>query len=79
MGDVGDNLDVVRVEMVVGDGLRGGVKDGRDVVFGLNMGGDGGRRGEERFLDVALKDLAVGRRGEAGRGGHTWRRGEARG
>lgn len=37
-----DDLDSVRVKMVIRDGFGGCVEDGRDVVFGLYVGWDCG-------------------------------------
>ena len=59
MSRVHHDLHVVRVEMIVGDGERGCFQDGRDVIFRLDVGGDGrGRlRWEGRFLNIAFEYL----------------------
>lgn len=72
MGGVCDDFDIIWVKVGVCDGFGGGVKDGWDVVFGLNMGGDcrGGWECDGGFLDVVFKDLVVCW------GCKMWRRGE---
>jgi hypothetical protein len=59
MRAVGNNLDCIGVKLFVRDGLGRIVKDGRNVVFGLNMCRDGGRVGLEdsAILNITLKDL----------------------
>lgn len=60
---MGYDLHRVRVEALVGQGRRGGLEDGRDVVLGDDVGGDRGRglHGEV-LLDVSLEDLGGGGR-----------------
>lgn len=56
-----NNLDGVRIEVVIGNGLGRGVEDRRDVVFRYDVARDGGRvRDQYGFLDIALEDLAAG-------------------
>lgn len=71
-----DNLDGVRIEVVIGNGLRRGVEDGRDVIFRYDVARNGGRvRDQYGFLDIALEDLAAGWRGQSRRGRETAARG----
>lgn len=69
MRRVRDNLYGIRVEFIVGNGLGGIVEDGGNVVFRLDMGGDGWRVGYENgaILDISLKDLRASGRGETRR------------
>lgn len=56
-----DDLNRVGIEVIIGNSLGRGVENGWDVVFGFDMAGDGGRVwDQDRFLNVALKNLAAG-------------------
>lgn len=58
---VGDDLDRVRVQVVVGDGCRRGVENGWDVIFSDDVARNGGGvRNMGGFLNVAFEDLTAG-------------------
>ena len=60
------DLDFLRAQLVVCNGLGGSVKHGRNMVFGGNVSRDRSllSDGQRVFLDIALEDL-----------GGSWRRG----
>lgn len=63
MARMGDDLYVVRVEMVIGDGFGGCIEHRRDVVLGNDMTRNGrGVRDQRSLLNVAFENLTTGRR-----------------